>query len=174
MKTGHYIREARMRKGMTQEELAMETGINIRTIQRIENGDVIPRSYSLRTIAGALGVDPVAIPTGKADIPVTGNRAMLVGLHLSGLLLLPAVMIWYFEKDRVRGVDEHGADVINFQLSMLVILLPLLFVPFLAILLALFTTVIVLINACKVILGKPYHYPMSISFLKRKELGVVI
>jgi transcriptional regulator with XRE-family HTH domain len=174
MKTGQYIKEARIRKGMTQEELALETGINIRTIQRIENGEVIPRSYSLRTIAEMLGIDPLSIPAEKTGTPVTGNRPMLVALHLSGLLLLPAIMIWYFEKDRVKGVEEHGADVINFQLSMLVILLPLLFVPFLAILLALFTLVVVLLNTCKVLLGKPYYYPMRISFLKKKELGVVM
>jgi transcriptional regulator with XRE-family HTH domain len=174
MKTGQYIKEARIRKGMTQEELAIETGINIRTIQRIENGEVIPRSYSLRTIAEILGIDPVSVPAEKTAAPATGNRAMLVGLHLGGLLLLPAVMIWHFEKDRIKGVDEHGADVINFQLSMLVILLPLLFVPFLAILLALFTMVVVLLNTFKVMLGKPYHYPMSISFLKKRELGMVL
>ncbi len=36
------IKELRSRKGFSQEKLADETGLNIRTIQRIENGETEP------------------------------------------------------------------------------------------------------------------------------------
>ncbi|MDX1283860.1 MAG: helix-turn-helix domain-containing protein, partial [Draconibacterium sp.] len=38
-KLGDLLKEARQLKGLTQEELADRTNINLRTIQRIENGD---------------------------------------------------------------------------------------------------------------------------------------
>ena len=98
-----------------------------------------------------------------------GNKALLIYLHLSGLLLLPAVMIWLFEKDRVKDVREHGIDVINFQLSMLAIVLPLLFLPFFAILIAIFTTIVVFVNTFKIIIGRAYYYPLTISFLKKEK-----
>ncbi|MFM8588448.1 MAG: helix-turn-helix transcriptional regulator [Bacteroidota bacterium] len=34
------IKEIRIKKGMTQQQLADESGVTLRTIQRIENGDV--------------------------------------------------------------------------------------------------------------------------------------
>jgi predicted transcriptional regulator len=38
---------------MTQEELANATGISLRTIQRINQGQVTPRAYSLKKIPEA-------------------------------------------------------------------------------------------------------------------------
>lgn len=173
MTIGSYIKTKRINKGITQEELAIKTNINIRTIQRIENGEVTPRAYSLRAITDALEIDFSELEQNVQNVtdihPEKENKSLLVFLHLSGLLLLPAAMIWLFEKDRVRGVRKHGVDVINFQLSMLAILLPLLFLPFLAILLAVFTTVAVVLNTFKVMLNRPYHYPLTISFLKMED-----
>ena len=39
MRTGQLIRELRLKKGITQEELAAKTDISVRTIQRIESGE---------------------------------------------------------------------------------------------------------------------------------------
>ncbi|MCB0801400.1 MAG: helix-turn-helix transcriptional regulator, partial [Bacteroidales bacterium] len=57
METGKLIKELRLKKGMTQEELADKTEVSARTIQRIENGEVDPRAYTLQMIARALEVD---------------------------------------------------------------------------------------------------------------------
>jgi len=54
---GIKISELRKQKGLTQEELVEQCNINVRTIQRIEAGDVTPRSYTIKTILEALGVD---------------------------------------------------------------------------------------------------------------------
>lgn len=53
--------DLRLEKGMTQEDLANVTGISLRTIQRIEQGQVKPRAYSLKKIAEALKVDLKAL-----------------------------------------------------------------------------------------------------------------
>lgn len=54
---GKKILELRKSKGFTQEELVEKCNINVRTIQRIEAGDVTPRSFTVKTILEALGVD---------------------------------------------------------------------------------------------------------------------
>lgn len=38
------ISETRKRKGLTQEELAEQSKVNLRTIQRIENNEATPRA----------------------------------------------------------------------------------------------------------------------------------
>jgi len=53
---GKKISEIRKQKGLTQEELVEQCNINVRTIQRIEAGEVTPRSYTVKVILEALGV----------------------------------------------------------------------------------------------------------------------
>src|SRR5687767_2052315 len=50
------ITTLRKNKGLTQEELAGRTGLTVRTIQRIESGESVPRSYTLKAIAQALDI----------------------------------------------------------------------------------------------------------------------
>jgi transcriptional regulator with XRE-family HTH domain len=54
---GEQIRKGREAKGWTQNELAIRCSLDIRTIQRIENGRVSPRLYTLRIIENILGED---------------------------------------------------------------------------------------------------------------------
>lgn len=66
MKTGERIKDLRLRKGFTQEGLAAKTEISVRTIQRIDSGEVDPRAFTLQLIASALEVD-FAILSNTAD-----------------------------------------------------------------------------------------------------------
>ena len=52
------IKELRESKGFSQEELCENSGISLRTIQRIENGESVPRGSTLKTIASSLNVSP--------------------------------------------------------------------------------------------------------------------
>jgi len=54
---GKKILELRRAKGLTQEELVEKCNIGVRTIQRIEAGEVTPRSYTIKTILAALESD---------------------------------------------------------------------------------------------------------------------
>lgn len=54
---GKKIIEARKLKGITQEELAEMSNINLRTIQRIENNESEPRSKTLSLICEVLQID---------------------------------------------------------------------------------------------------------------------
>ena len=46
--------------GLSREGLAYKSGISLRTIERIEAGEVTPHRATIRAIASALNVDPVS------------------------------------------------------------------------------------------------------------------
>jgi transcriptional regulator with XRE-family HTH domain len=52
---GQKIARLRKAKGLTQEELVEKCNLNVRTLQRIEAGEVTPRGYTIRLIFAALG-----------------------------------------------------------------------------------------------------------------------
>ncbi len=54
---GRKILNLRKQQGLTQEELVAQCNINVRTIQRIEAGEVTPRSYTLKSILQVLGAE---------------------------------------------------------------------------------------------------------------------
>lgn len=54
---GQKILELRHQKGLTQEELVEQCNISVRTIQRIEAGETMPRVYTIKTILSALDRD---------------------------------------------------------------------------------------------------------------------
>lgn len=51
---GKRIAELRKAKGFTQEELVEKCNLNVRTLQRIESGEVTPRTYTVKMIFTAL------------------------------------------------------------------------------------------------------------------------
>ncbi|GAA4319401.1 hypothetical protein GCM10023149_18050 [Mucilaginibacter gynuensis] len=54
---GKKIVKLRKAKGLTQEELVEKCNLSVRTLQRIEAGEVTPRSYTIKLIFTALGYD---------------------------------------------------------------------------------------------------------------------
>lgn len=100
---GELLSEARKNKQLTQEELAEQAYVTVRTIQRIENGKTMPRSYTLRAISKALDIsmeDLTAHP-GKKSIPdhtetgldrdVVDHNLRLLCLSCFSYLVLPFV-----------------------------------------------------------------------------------
>lgn len=91
------IKNGRLARGLTQKELAEQTNISIRSIQRIENATLLPRSYTLKTIAGVLEIpfadlvaDVKETETEKrAPVPV-GNkpRQIIFSIFIPLLVLL--------------------------------------------------------------------------------------
>jgi len=174
--TGQKIKELRLQKGMTQEELAAKTDLSVRTIQRIEKGEVDPRTFTLHAIADALDVDFELINEldSEADEIKQDHLKWLAFLHLSGLfcMLFPPLLIWIFKKQEIPEMEMHGKMVINFQLSMwlylfsasllLIILVGLPILVFLGV----FSTIIIIINTAKVMGGKDCRYPLSLKILK--------
>ena len=50
------IQTIRKSKGFSQELLAEESGVSLRTIQRVEQGATVPRGHTMQALAAALGV----------------------------------------------------------------------------------------------------------------------
>ena len=97
--TATWLREGRLSKGLTQKELAEKSNISIRSIQRIENGDLIPRSYTLKTLASILELSfeefmanarQRHIVIGDTDVDVTRSKPqrIILSVGLTGIILL--------------------------------------------------------------------------------------
>lgn len=54
MELGTRIKEIRIRLTISQKELSEQSGLTIRTIQRIENNEVKPSLHSLKVIGGGI------------------------------------------------------------------------------------------------------------------------
>ena len=78
------VETLRNRKGYSQEELSDKTGLSLRTIQRIENGETEPRGDSLKRLATVFEVSPDEI----VDWTVQEDKGFLVRMNLSALTFL--------------------------------------------------------------------------------------
>lgn len=178
METGKLIKELRTKKGMTQEELANKTEVSARTIQRIENGEVDPRAYTLQMIAKALNVDFSLFVDSDSDeiqeVKKVNDNNWLGLLHLSGMipLIIPTVLIWNMKKNEVKGISENYRAVITFQLMILGIILGCLWVywkiglliPLIGVLLG--NGLYSIMNSIKVMSGDPQ---IKVPFLKTND-----
>lgn len=113
---GLRILELRKQKGLTQDELVDLCNINVRTLQRIESGEVTPRSYTVKTILTALDYDfeslhaersntssSTAIVVAKED--ANSVHSLLTMALISGVLFA-IVAVFEGIGDYVRIDDE--------------------------------------------------------------------
>ncbi len=84
------IKQARKRAGLTQQDLANETGLSLRTIQRIEKGDQEVSGYSLRQLCAALNVplEQLILPNVNQMRIETSPVSAVKALYLSSLLFV--------------------------------------------------------------------------------------
>lgn len=147
MKNSHLsarVKELRNKKGMSQEVLAEESGLSLRTIQRIENGDSNPTGESLKRLSNALDVNPDEL----IDWTIKEDQRYLTFMNLSALtfLFFPLLgiivpfMLWTSRKDKLKNINKIARDLINFEITWTIVLF---FVP---IILFLFTKIGVLEN----------------------------
>ncbi|EON77677.1 hypothetical protein ADIS_1896 [Lunatimonas lonarensis] len=99
---GHMIQVWRKGKGMTQEELVERCNINVRTIQRIEAGEVTPRPYTVKAILEALEVDPSEVGNLHSE-DMEGE----LPIETSWLRYAYAVGIGYL----ILAILESGVDI---------------------------------------------------------------
>lgn len=99
---GKKILELRKQKGLTQEELVEKCNINVRTIQRIEAGETMPRSFTIKTILQALDA--------TINLEEFTNKEILTSQDRKRLNLAWIFGIIYF----VFGFVETIADIYQF------------------------------------------------------------
>jgi len=134
------LKNIREQSGYTQDELAKKAGLSLRTIQRLEANNRMPKGYTLKTLSKVFTIEPavfqeqfVAVQQNKdADLSAikTINLSVLALFGLPfGNIILP-ILLWR-RKRQSNLVDEVGRKIINFQILWSIVLCVLLSVaPF--------------------------------------------
>ena len=98
------------------------TGLNVRTIQRIESGEVDPRLYTLKSIAEALSVcleellpEPTQHELNQLAVLRIAPAAFFL-FPVLGNVLLPFIF-WMMKREEINGINKHGKDILNSQLT---------------------------------------------------------
>ena len=114
---GYKVAEVRQQKGFTQEQLAEYCEVSTRTIQRIESGEVEPRPYTRNSLSNILEFD-------FNESNVQNEGFWLSALHLSSMfcIVLIPLLIWSWKKKQSYKIDRHGRDVLNFQITVTLLL----------------------------------------------------
>lgn len=102
---------------------------------------------------------------------ITHLSQLLLYITAVGSLIVPLI-IWVTQRDKVYQMDEHGKQIINFQISLIVyslLCIPLILFLGLGILGFIFLGIIALIfpiiNAIKASNGEAPRYPLSLNFI---------
>ena len=114
---GLKVAELRQQKGLTHERLAELCEVSPRTIQRIESGEVDPRAYTLHCLGTALDFD---FGEGSTE----HEHLWLSALHLSSIFCLVVIplVLWSWKKMQSYKIDQQGRLVLNFQITMILLL----------------------------------------------------
>jgi len=188
---GLKITELRQQKGLTQEKLAEYCEVSTRTIQRIESGEVEPRSFTRNSLSNTLDFD-----FGREN---TDNQSFwLALLHMSSVVCFVFIplLLWSWKKDQSYKIDRQGREVLNFQITFMLVLFafalvsmiaPYVFVitqgadydpelsvgnfftvlpPPLILLIGLLNTYQAVVNTVRALSDKPIRYPLSIPFVR--------
>jgi len=115
------LKALRKQRAMSQEALAEESKLSLRTIQRIENGQSNPTGDTLKRLANALNVSPDEL----IDWSIKEDNNYLVFLNLSALtfILFPLLgilvpfMLWVSRKGKIKNIDPLARDLVNFQIN---------------------------------------------------------
>lgn len=187
---GLKVAELRQQKGLTQEKLAEYCEVSTRTIQRIENGEVDPRSFTLNSLGNILEFDFGSESTENENL-------WLLLLHLSSIICVVFVplLLWSWKKDKSYKMDQQGRAALNFQITITLVLFAFVLLlqitpamllmlnqldgdssflgniftllpPLPILFIALFTMYQGIINAVRAVTDKPIRYPLSIPFVK--------
>lgn len=125
------VQQLREEQNLTQTELAEKSGLSLRTIQRIEAGN-IPRGFTLKTLAKTLEIAPEKLTAAKA--PSKTDRAKLINFSvLMGLVfpfggvIFPLILTYktHDEKNRALGKSIVSVQIVlSGLLSFLLIVCP--------------------------------------------------
>jgi len=99
---GNKVLEIRNSKGLTQKELSELCNVDIRTIQRIETGDVLPRWSTIRILAAALDCDEKVFQNLMEGGDISNIKSLLVLSIIMGIIYF---INWIFYTGFVPGLS---------------------------------------------------------------------
>ncbi|MFD0799614.1 DUF4870 domain-containing protein [Maribacter chungangensis] len=134
---GNRVKKLRNIQRISQEFLAEESGLSIRTIQRIEKGETAPNGDTCQKLAVALKVSPNELLewTAVEDIDFLKklNLSALTFIFFPILGILVPTLMWVSKKDKIKDIDRIAKEVINFEITWVILffLIPLFIKPLL-------------------------------------------
>ncbi len=171
-------------KGFTQDELSEKTTVGVRTIQRIEKGEVQPHLQTVKLLAVGLDIevdDLIVLDNPKEELIEKKWMLLLHSIPFLGLIIpfgniFFPIFLWIHKANDNKTYSDHGKAVVNFHCSIMLyfIISLLLFFPFpginffLTTAVALFGIITTIINIFSALGDGTYKYPLSIPFLKSK------
>jgi transcriptional regulator with XRE-family HTH domain len=126
-KLGQKLKAIRKRKGFSQEALAEESNVSLKTIQRIENAQNNPTGDTIKKITTALKITPDEL----LDWNIIDDNNYLRTINLSAFtfllfpllsILIPAIL-WTAKKDKIRNLNSLAKNLLNFQITWNVLLI---------------------------------------------------
>jgi transcriptional regulator with XRE-family HTH domain len=124
---GKKLTELRKAKGLTQEELVEKCNINVRTIQRIEAGEVTPRSFTMKVILAAMDYTLNDIAVGEQSSMDRGMPAndLLQPTQRNQVLIKHLTAAWMFGIVYfVMGFLEGAAEYFRFEKDDMIFSIP--------------------------------------------------
>lgn len=123
MKMKSIVQHLREGKNLTQMELAQISGLSLRTIQRIEAGN-IPKGFTLKALAAVFETEPEQLIPSKEITRIDRvkliNFSSLIGLIVPfGGVLVPLILT-YKTKDAKN--KQLGKNIVSVQVILAVIL----------------------------------------------------
>ncbi len=173
-------------KGYTQDQLSEKTTVGVRTIQRIEKGEVQPHLQTVKLLAVGLDIsvnDLIVIDNPNEE---TVERKWMLLFHAIPFLglVIPLgniffpLFLWIHKANDNKVYETHGRAIINFHISLNIyfIISLLLFFPFPGInffltgAIILFGITTTFINTMSALNKGTCKYPLSIPFLRSKSI----
>jgi transcriptional regulator with XRE-family HTH domain len=120
---GKKISEASKSKGLTQEELAEMSKMNLRTIQRIENNENVPRGKTLNLICEILEINSDEF----INIENQSRKEILINIIISGTFLIALniilmMIIGYMTVDSEANINSRiGAFLLSFFIPFFIV-----------------------------------------------------
>lgn len=98
---GRRLTALRKAKNFTQEDLVEKSHVSVRTIQRIEAGEVLPRTVTLKILLEALGESydsfspkqTQAMETNKNTLPTTDRNTLLIAALAGAVYLISEIFL---------------------------------------------------------------------------------
>lgn len=117
------VKILREKMNMTQNELAERSGLSLRTVQRVEAGNIL-KGFTLKALAQALNIQPedlIITPKEETDIQRAKkiNLSALAGLIIPyGGIIFPAVLTYQTKDLKNR---ELGKSIVCIQIIISVV-----------------------------------------------------
>lgn len=169
------VRQLREEKKLTQSELAEKSGLSLRTIQRIEAGN-IPKGFTLKTLAKSLETEPEKLFL-KDEEDINTDRAKLINLSaLSGLIIpfggiiFPLILTL---KTKDKKNKDLGKNILSVQIILaLVVSVSMIVSPFIQKMLSLEFPVFIIPLLLFIILKLFIIIKNGISLNRKNELSI--